>query len=176
MNNQNDSCVITIDYSLKQIYIIAQSNIIDRMIIMNKKMTILFVLFTCMVALGGCTSESGQSQEDSGSVGSVSDDDSGSVGSVSDAPGTGDASLTERERYSKLEAELACSLIGVEDQEAMEIVLNDLASMIEKYGFTVDDIERLRMEYEGDRALANMIIEEMKMMCPEVIDDMPVLS
>ncbi|MCK5234602.1 MAG: hypothetical protein KAJ88_02050, partial [Candidatus Aenigmarchaeota archaeon] len=85
--------------------------------------------------------------------------------------GTGDASLTERERYSKLEAELACSLIGVEDQEAMEIVLNDLASMIEKHGFTADDIERLRTEYEGDRALANMILEEMKVMCPEVIDD-----
>ena len=127
---------------------------------MNNKMTIVFVLLACMVALSGCTSESDSSQEDSGSV-----------GSVSDAPGTGDASLTERERYSKLEAELACSLIGVEDQEAMEIVLNDLASMIEKHGFTADDIERLRTEYEGDRALANMILEEMKVMCPEVIDD-----
>ncbi|MCK5043224.1 MAG: hypothetical protein KAR51_04310 [Candidatus Aenigmarchaeota archaeon] len=127
---------------------------------MNNKMTIVFVLLACMVALSGCTSESDSSQEDSGSV-----------GPVSDAPGTGDASLTERERYSKLEAELACSLIGVEDQEAMEIVLNDLASMIEKHGFTADDIERLRTEYEGDRALANMILEEMKVMCPEVIDD-----
>ncbi len=130
---------------------------------MNNKMTIVFVLFAFMVALSGCTSESDSSQEDSGSV-----------GSVSDAPGTGDASLTERERYSKLEAELACSLIGVEGQEEMEAVLNDLGSMIEKHGFTADDIERLRKEYEGDHALANMILEEMKMMCPEVINDMPV--
>jgi len=138
-------------------------NISDRMIIMNNKITIIFVLFACMVALSGCTSESDSSS-----------DDSGSVSSVSDAPGTGDASLTERERYAKLEAELACSLIGVEEQEAMEVVLNDLVSMIEKHGFTADDIERLRKEYEGDRVLANMIIEEMKVLCPEVINDMPV--
>lgn len=130
---------------------------------MNNKMTIVFVLFACMVALSGCTSESGQSQEDSSSV-----------GSVSDAPGTGDASLTLMERYVKFEAEFACSLMSVEGPEEMEAVLNDLGSMIEKHGFTADDIESLKIKYEDNPALANMILEEMKIMCPEVIDDMPV--
>ncbi|MEA2003636.1 MAG: hypothetical protein U9O53_01605 [archaeon] len=53
----------------------------------------------------------------------------------------------------------------------MEVILSDLESLIEKHGFIAHDIERLRKEFEGDYALADMIIEEMKMMCPEGLEN-----
>ena len=122
-----------------------------------------------MLALSGCTSEPVQSQDDSGAVSSVPD--SSAVGSVSNTEDVGDTSLDERERYAKFEAEFACSVIGVEGQEEIEAVLSDLGSLIEKHGFTADDMERLRKEYEGDYALAEMILEEMRMMCPEDVEN-----
>ncbi len=131
------------------------------------KMITIFVLFACMLALSGCTSEPVQSQDNSGAVDSVSD----AGDSVLDTDKAGSPSQDEREMYAKFEAEFACSIIGVEGQEEIEAVLDNLGSLIEKYGFTAEDIERLRKEFEGDYALADMILEEMRMMCPEDLEN-----
>ena len=106
-------------------------------------------LFICMIALCGCTSDS-------------------------DSTGSADTSLSERDRYANFEADAACSMMAVNSGDDIGAILNKVESLMNKHEFTADDVERLKAKYEGDSSFTNQVLEEMRVLCPESVDNIPV--
>ena len=76
--------------------------------------------------------------------------------------------MSEQERYAKLSAELACDLIDNQGGDVLE-TLENLESYVQKYGFTVEDLESLQTKYENDVSIQKMAVEEMQELCPDSI-------
>ncbi len=141
---------------------------------MDKKIRYIFILFVCLLALSGCTSETVPVQDDSEIADSGSD-----AGSTQDilsqaaSPADQDiSSLTEYEKYALFEAESACLLMSTKwwDSDETDKVAKDMLSIPEKYSYSNADMESFRKEYSGDESFGFTVIKFMKELCPEYID------
>jgi len=72
--------------------------------------------------------------------------------------------LSEEERYYYFEAELACSLLSVENEDDMFAVLANSQNISQKYGFEIEEYEELQTKYTNNTE--EKIYEVMLELCP----------
>ncbi len=138
---------------------------------MDKKF--ISILFVCLLALSGCTSEevpfknnSDFADSDEGSIQDNSDFADSDASSIQDI-----SSLTKYEKYALFEAENTCRLMSIKwwDSDEVDKAADDMASILEKYGFSDADMESLRKEYSGDESFESTVITFMDELCPRHI-------
>ena len=71
------------------------------------------------------------------------------------------------EKYIKLEAEFACSLMGIEDQSQLMEMMAGFSVLLEKYELTLEDATVLKEKFAENEEFKVKIIEEISLMCPE---------
>ena len=93
---------------------------------------------------------------------------SGSIISGSSIIEKSSPTFNEKERYSKLQAELTCDLTNSDNTEGALNAINNLEGYLTKYGFDIDQFEPLQKKYEDDVSFQQLVIEEMENFCPEI--------
>ena len=76
---------------------------------------------------------------------------------------------TKLDRYVKLESEFACQLLGVEDGNEVFEIISAFPELAEKYDFTEENIEELKLENEDSEKFQKLVMDEMNTQCPEKV-------
>ena len=81
--------------------------------------------------------------------------------------------LTEKEKYAKFEAEVACAMVDiVKEADEGETFLKDSLKIIQevsaKYGYTASEIEANKAKYENDEEFQNLAKDYVFEICPEI--------
>ena len=80
--------------------------------------------------------------------------------------------LSEKEKYIMFEAEMTCNLGKSDSGEDIVNAMKDTEPLMEKYGYSNDDYQRLRSKYSADSNLPNLIIDKMDDICPDIVKKM----
>jgi len=85
--------------------------------------------------------------------------------------------LSEKEKYAKFEAEVACDLVDImkdaDNTDANTFIQNTLQVVqtnADKYGYTTADIEANKAKYENDAEFMELAKNYMLEICPEVAE------
>jgi len=90
---------------------------------------------------------------------------------VSEQSGSGIEIVSEKMRYAKLEAEFSCQILSAETQEDAIDAITSLGSLAVEYGFTIEDLENMRVKYENDGEFLEIVIDELEKKCPDKIEE-----
>ncbi len=79
--------------------------------------------------------------------------------------------LSEMERFAKLEAEFACDLFDSESEQDVLEAMKNIGYLLDKYGFTEQDIEKLKVKYNNTE-FVQVVVENIEGICPENLENM----
>lgn len=92
------------------------------------------------------------------------------LGGNESSAGVNPATLTEKQRYVKFEAEVACDLMTIDEGEDIFEAFARLEPIAEKYDFTPADLENLKTNYASDPYFAQLVVAEMEGICPDAVE------
>jgi hypothetical protein len=80
--------------------------------------------------------------------------------------------LTEKEKYAKFEAQLTCDLADSKSADDIWQSMGKISALAEEYGYTAQNVETFRTEYENDLEFQKTVLEFMREICPEVVSNL----
>jgi len=100
-----------------------------------------------------------------------------SGGKSSSNAGIVPVTLTEKEKYARFEAEVACEMVDIlKDADTSETFMQDTLKVLEdvsaKYGYTMSEIEANKAKYENDAEFQGMARDYVLEICPEIAAEM----
>lgn len=90
--------------------------------------------------------------------------------------------LSEEEKYAMFEAEFVCEFASrasaSEEDSGLDIsgTIEIIGTLIEKYGYTEQQVAELRVKYENDASFEQLAAKEMRKICPEIAAELEALA